>query len=99
MTPLAPDLENAFVVGTHGDSQFVVEHGKGNGFQFLASHVFALKGTLSGTVRRICGDGVDDETVDVRDHGGGDIRRRQVLGSLECQNFPPSGVSRMVFGI
>ena len=69
-------LEDAFVVGSHGDSQFVVERGKVHGFQFLASHVFALKGMLRGTLRRIRGDGVDDESVDVGDRGGGDIRRR-----------------------
>ncbi len=45
----ARHLENAFVVGSHGHSQFVVEQGMVDGIQFLASHVFALKGTLSGT--------------------------------------------------
>ncbi len=45
-------LEKAFIVGSHGDSQFVVEQGKVDGFQYLASHVFALKGTLRGTLRR-----------------------------------------------
>ena len=42
-------------------------------------------GTLRGILRRICGDGVDVETVDVGYRGGDDIRRRQVSGSLDCR--------------
>ena len=59
-----------------------MESGEGHGFPFLASHGFATKCTLICTFRLKGGDGVDDETEDVRGRGGSDLRCRQVFCGL-----------------